>query len=77
MAGQEWSTYEMKRDGEFLKWSADVAAARDGQVVEFVITDGQGDWDKAPDGGNYFISETGTFELRDGTLAKVGKQVAA
>ena len=73
VAGQEWDQYGMERNGEYLKWCAEVPKDANGHshLVEFVITDGNGDWDKAPSGENYYISEPGSFELRDGQLSKL------
>ena len=71
--GQEWDTWTMQRhsNGEHLQFTASVPDDAEGPLLEFVITDGNGDWDKAPSGKNYFISEPGTFELRDGQLTKL------
>ena len=40
-------------------------------LLEFVVTDGQEAWDKAPDGENYRIALPGNWRLRDGQLAPV------
>lgn len=42
-----------------------------GAVAEFVITDGAGDWDKSPDGENYRVYGSGTYDLCDGQLQAV------
>jgi hypothetical protein len=72
VTGQDWSTWEMERDGEWVVWKARMpersAADNGGPIAEFVITDGQGDWDKSPTGENYVIPTPGVWELRDGEL---------
>lgn len=45
-------------------------------LLEFVLTDGQDAWDKAPDGGNYRISAPGRWKLADGALAAVDRPPA-
>ena len=39
-------------------------------LLEFVITDGQHAWDKAPDGANYMIADPGRWRLSGGKLAQ-------
>ncbi|KAI5078211.1 hypothetical protein GOP47_0005882 [Adiantum capillus-veneris] len=36
--------------------------------LEFVVTDGQGNWDQAPNGNNYLLETPGIFDLRSGVL---------
>eukprot|EP00250_Pteridium_aquilinum_P009996 c19079_g1_i1 orf=170-1042(-) len=36
--------------------------------LEFVVTDGQGNWDRAPNGCNYVLDKAGVFELSAGVL---------
>jgi hypothetical protein len=77
VAGGEWSTAVMQRDAAdegVLLWRGEVAEGAQlegGGVVEFVITDGAGDWDKSPTGENYRLGEVGVYELRDGTLSRL------
>jgi hypothetical protein len=66
--GQEWGVWELARDGDFLTWAAEVGADAEGPLLEFVLTDKQGDWDKPPSGENYVIFEHGTYVLKDGQL---------
>lgn len=40
-------------------------------LLEFVLTDGQDTWDKAPDGANYTIAAAGRWQLGDGQLSQV------
>jgi hypothetical protein len=61
----------MERDGEVLKWSAKATDGSESNLVEFVITDGNGDWDKPPTGDNYCIQEPGSYRLKDGVLSKL------
>jgi uncharacterized protein YaiE (UPF0345 family) len=71
VTGQEWSTWSMERDGEWLVWKAPVpeeVPADNGALAEFVITDGNGDWDKPQTGDNYVIPAHGVWELRNGEL---------
>lgn len=74
-AGGEWTSAVMQRDPEgALTWQATVAEGAQmegGGVAEFVITDGEGDWDKAATGENYKLPDVGVFVLRDGTLIAV------
>lgn len=39
--------------------------------LEFVVTDGQGNWDRAPNGHNYLVERPGIFELGAGILKAV------
>jgi hypothetical protein len=68
--------WELERDGDYLTWSTEVAADAEGQLLEFVLTDKQGDWDKPPSGGNYVISELGMHLLKDGELQQEEATVA-
>lgn len=63
----------MERDGDWLIWKVPVPAgtAEDEPVAEFVITDGEGNWDKPADGGNYVVISQGTWALRDGELTRL------
>lgn len=43
----------------------------DGSRMEFVVTNGSGDWDKPNDGsGNYRITEPGVYRLHNGALQR-------
>ena len=50
-------------DGDAVK-----AFSVEGSCLEFVLTDGEGRWDKPSDRRNYFIGEPGRYELRRGKL---------
>lgn len=81
LRGGEWSSAAMQpvvSGGGWWKAAnlhVDAGAAHGGGVgaplLEFVLTDGQGAWDKAPDSENYAIAEPGAWALRDGQLARV------
>lgn len=71
MGGGEWGVYELERKGEYLQWAGKVPADAASALLEFVVTDKQGDWDKPPNGGNYVISERGSFLLKDGQLSRM------
>jgi hypothetical protein len=38
-------------------------------LVEFVLTNGTGDWDKAPEGKNYVVTQSGVHALHNGRLS--------
>lgn len=40
-------------------------------LLEFVVTNGKGDWDKPATGGNYEVAAPGIYALRGGALAPV------
>eukprot|EP01025_Chloroclados_australasicus_P034785 TRINITY_DN35516_c0_g1_i2.p3 TRINITY_DN35516_c0_g1~~TRINITY_DN35516_c0_g1_i2.p3 ORF type:complete len:154 (-),score=29.55 TRINITY_DN35516_c0_g1_i2:487-948(-) len=72
VCGQEWATWTLEREDGVLSWSALTDSVEDGvPLVEFVITDGEGDWDKPVTGENYKVFENGTFELSMGEITKV------
>lgn len=82
--GGEWEQVQLQRvvsgggwwelhDGEGRLGAA--AAAVNGHggsappLLEFVVTDGAGAWDKAADGANYAITAPGRWHLRQGALS--------
>ena len=69
--GQDWGVYELERKGEYLQWAGTVPADATAALLEFVVTDKQGDWDKPPTGDNYVINERGSFLLKDGQLSRM------
>ena len=40
-------------------------------TLEFVMSDGNNNWDNAPDGGNYYVNESGAYKLDDGIIEKI------
>ncbi|GBF87879.1 sucrose phosphatase [Raphidocelis subcapitata] len=51
--------------------AAAAAAAAAPPLLEFVVTNGKGDWDKPTTGGNYEVAAPGIYALRGGALAPV------
>ena len=50
--------------------AAATAAAAAPPLLEFVVTDGDGAWDKPPAGGNYTLAAPGHYTLQAGRLAR-------
>ena len=77
--GGEWKTKPMHRDvnssgpnwTHFSLEDHQLPDTADETTVEFVITDGQGAWDKAPEDQNYKIQSHGNYRLEHGKLQSV------
>lgn len=68
--GGEWTEVP----GELMRESAEGSEATcvvQGRTLEFVLTDGQGNWDKPSAVENYFISEPGDYSLARGKISRV------
>ncbi|CAE7620843.1 unnamed protein product, partial [Symbiodinium pilosum] len=63
MAPSDWSTFP-HADGW---WSIQVPAS----ALEFVMTDGHGNWAKDQNGRNLFITGSGTWTLRGNVITKL------
>ena len=66
--GGEWT----EPPGVLMQEAADgteVTFSTKGRTLEFVLTDGQGNWDKPSPTQNYVIGEPGAFVLSKGAVA--------
>ncbi|KAI8471812.1 MAG: sucrose-6F-phosphate phosphohydrolase-domain-containing protein [Monoraphidium minutum] len=77
LEGGAWRDFPFSKvasaPGKWLRAKIPVSAdagANGGPVLEFVVTDGGGQWDK-PVGGNYEISAAGAYTLRSGAIKAV------
>jgi hypothetical protein len=48
-----------------------IVCPQPGRKAEFVINDGGKDWDKPASGGNYQVTEPGTYRIKNGKVTKL------
>jgi hypothetical protein len=66
--------------GEKDVWTVEIDVDREDNtpapLLEFVLTNGTGDWDKAPEGKNYVVDQSGVHALHNGRLTlSTGKRL--
>jgi sucrose-6F-phosphate phosphohydrolase len=82
IAGADWNTEPLKRSivSTGFEWAhatlhlptkAVGINDNDALGVEFVVTNGSGDWDHAPGGSNYAVKTPGRYRLMNGDLQRV------
>ena len=76
MATKQWNDAKLAHVGSSGgKWQAvrlDVASTGQPCVLQFVLTDGKGQYDKAHGGRDYQLERPGTYTLEDGKLTRQG-----
>lgn len=79
IAGMDWSSQPLTRSlvSTGFEWAHATlhlpteGVCNDSMDIEFVITNGYGDWDHAPGGANYFAKTPGRYRLIKGELKEV------
>jgi len=76
LCGGAWATFPMRKTASGqAEWTlpvpADATADSASALLEFVITDGNGNWDSGPLGANYVLPRVGAFERVDGRISEL------